>query len=57
MPGSDWGENEGTFVIDDYQGTVTPTVDFTDGILRVASGAWATLSRSARTSAFFLDRS
>ena len=36
--GSDWGENEGAFVIDEYQGTVTLTADFSDGTLRGCIG-------------------
>ena len=36
--GSDWGEDEGAFVIDEYQGTVTLTADFADGTLRGCIG-------------------
>ena len=36
--GSDWGENEGAFVIDEYQGTVTLTADFADGTLKGCIG-------------------
>ena len=38
VAGSDWGENEGAFVIDEYQGTVTLTADFADGTLRGCIG-------------------
>ena len=36
--GSDWGENEGAYVVDEYQGTVTLTADFTDGTVRGCIG-------------------
>ena len=36
--GSDWGEDEGGFVIDEYQGSVTLTADFADGTLRGCIG-------------------
>ena len=36
--GSDHGENEGGFVIDEYQGVVALTADFTDGTLRGCIG-------------------
>ena len=36
--GSDWGENEGEFVIEEYQGMVTLTVDFEDGALKGCIG-------------------
>ncbi len=36
--GSDWGENEGEFVIEEYQGTVTLSVDFEDGTLKGCIG-------------------
>ena len=38
MAGSDWGANEGAFVIDEYQGAVTLTADFADGTLRGCVG-------------------
>ena len=38
VPGSDWGEDEGAYVIDEYQGTVTLTVDFADRTLRGCIG-------------------
>ena len=38
VAGSDWGENEGAFVIDEYQGTVTLTADFADGTLKGCIG-------------------
>ena len=36
--GSDWGENEGAYVIEEYQGTVTLTADFMDGTVRGCIG-------------------
>ena len=36
--GSEWGEDEGGFVIDEYQGTVTIAADFADGTLRGCIG-------------------
>ena len=36
--GSDWGEDEGSYVIDEYVGTVTLTADFADGTLRGCIG-------------------
>ena len=36
--GSGWGEDEGERVIDEYQGTLTLTADFTDGTLRGCIG-------------------
>lgn len=36
--GSDWGENQGEFVIEEYQGTVTLTADFADGTLKGCVG-------------------
>ncbi|MCY4381987.1 MAG: hypothetical protein OXE44_02415 [Nitrospinae bacterium] len=36
--GSDWGENEGEFVIEEYQGTITLTADFQDGTLKGCIG-------------------
>ena len=36
--GSGWGENEGEFVLEEYQGTVTLTVDFEDGTLKGCIG-------------------
>ena len=36
--GTDWGELEGTRVIDEYQGTVTLTADFEDGTVRGCVG-------------------
>lgn len=32
-PGSDWGVYEGAYVIDEYEGAITLTADFTDGTL------------------------
>ena len=36
--GSDWGENEGAYVLEEYQGTVTLTADFADGTLKGCIG-------------------
>ena len=36
--GSDWGENEGEVVIEEYQGTATLTADFEDGTLKGCIG-------------------
>ncbi len=36
--GSDWGENQGGFVIDEYQGILTLTADFTDRSLKGCIG-------------------
>ena len=36
--GSDWGEDEGEYVIDEYQGALTLTADFGDGTLRGCIG-------------------
>ena len=36
--GSDWGEDEGEFVIDEYQGVLTLTADFADGAVRGCIG-------------------
>lgn len=36
--GSDWGDNQGDFVIEEYQGTVTLTADFADGTLKGCIG-------------------
>ncbi|MDE0332283.1 MAG: hypothetical protein OXL41_10485 [Nitrospinae bacterium] len=36
--GSGWGENEGEFVLEEYQGTITLTADFTDRTLKGCIG-------------------
>ena len=33
VPGSDWGEDEGAFVLDEYEGEITIAADFTDATL------------------------
>ena len=38
IPGSDWGEDEGKFVIEEYQGTIDITADFQDGTLKGCVG-------------------
>ena len=38
IPGSDWGENEGAYVIDEYEGAITITADFADNTLRGCIG-------------------
>ena len=36
--GSDWGENEGEFVLEEYQGMIVLTADFADGTLKGCIG-------------------
>ncbi len=36
--GSDWGENEGEFVLEEYQGAITLIADFEDGTLKGCIG-------------------
>ena len=33
IPGSDWGEDEGAYVLDEYEGVITLTADFADSTL------------------------
>ena len=54
--GSDWGENEGAFVIDEYQGTVTLTADFADGTLRGCIGCVGDLVTQRAHFGVFLGR-
>ena len=55
-PGSGWGEDEGAFVLDEYQGTVTLTVDFADRTLRGCIGCVGDLvTRRAHFGVFLGD--
>lgn len=55
--GSDWGSDEGAFVIDEYQGTVTLTADFADGTLRGCVGCVGDLvTRRAHFGVFLGDQ-
>ena len=54
VPGSDWGEDEGAFVIDEYQGTVTLTTDFADGSVRGCIGCVGDLVTQRRHFGVFL---
>ena len=36
--GTDWGEDEGAYVIDEYEGVITMTADFADGTLSACIG-------------------
>ena len=56
VPGSDWGEDEGAFVIDEYQGTLTLAVDFTDRTLQGCIGCVGDLlTRRAHFGVFLGD--
>ena len=54
--GSDWGEDEGAFVIDEYVGTVTLSVDFADGTLRGCIGCVGDLLTQRAHFGVFLGR-
>ena len=54
--GSDWGDDEGTFVIDEYVGIVTVTVDFADGTLRGCIGCVGDLVTQRAHFGVFLGR-
>ena len=54
--GSGWGEDEGAFVIDEYQGTVTLTADFADGTLRGCIGCVGDLVTQRAHFGVFLGR-
>ena len=54
--GSDWGEDEGAFVIDEYQGTLTLTADFADGTLRGCIGCVGDLVTQRAYFGVFLGR-
>ncbi len=54
--GSNWGENEGAFVLEEYQGTITLTADFTDGTLKGCIGCVGDLvTRRAHFGVFLGD--
>ena len=38
IPGSDWGEDEGKFVVEEYQATINITADFQDGTIKGCVG-------------------
>ena len=38
VPGSDWGEDEGAYVLDEYEGAITIAADFADGALSACIG-------------------
>ena len=42
--GSDWGEDEGAYVLDEYAGTITMTTDFADGTLSGCIGCTGDLA-------------
>ncbi len=53
-PGSDWGEDEGKFVIEEYQGTINITADFQDGTLKGCVGCIGDLvTKRAHFGVFF----
>ena len=54
--GSDWGENEGVDVLDEYQGTVTLTADFADGTLKGCIGCVGDLVTQRRHFGVFLGQ-
>ena len=54
--GSDWGEDEGEFVIDEYQGALTLTADFADGTIRGCIGCVGDLVTSRAHFGVFLGR-
>ena len=55
-PGSDWGENEGAYVLDEYEGVVTLTADFADGTLSGCIGCTGDLvTRRAHFGIFLGD--
>ena len=54
--GSDWGEDEGEYVIDEYQGVLTLTADFGDGTLRGCIGCVGDLFTQRAHFGVFLGR-
>ena len=54
--GSDWGEDEGEFVIDEYQGVLVLTADFADGTLRGCIGCVGDLVTRRAHFGVFLGR-
>ena len=54
--GSDWGEDEGAYVIDEYEGEITITADFADGALSGCIGCTGDLvTRRAHFGLFLGD--
>ena len=54
--GSGWGENEGDFVLEEYQGTVTLTADFADGTLKGCIGCVGDLATQRAHFGVFLGQ-
>ena len=54
--GSDWGEDEGEYLIDEYQGVLTLTADFADGTLRGCIGCIGDLATQRAHFGVFLGR-
>ena len=46
VPGTDWGDDEGAYVLDEYQGTITLTADFEGGTLSGCVGCQGDLVTS-----------
>ena len=56
VPGTDWGEDEGAYVIDEYEGTITMTADFVDATLSGCIGCTGDLvTRRAHFGIFLGD--
>ena len=54
--GSDWGESEGEFVLEEYQGTITLAVDFADGTLKGCIGCVGDLATQRAHFGVFLGQ-
>lgn len=55
-PGSDWGEHQGAYVIDEYEGTITIAADFADATLGACIGCTGDLvTRRAHFGIFLGD--
>ena len=56
VPGSDWGEDEGAYVLDEYEGEITLTADFADATLSGCIGCTGDLvTRRAHFGIFLGD--
>ena len=56
VPGSDWGEDEGAYVLDEYEGEITLTADFADATLSGCIGCTGDLvTRRAHFGVFLGD--
>ena len=56
VPGSDWGEDEGAYVLDEYEGVITIAADFADGTLSGCIGCTGDLvTRRAHFGIFLGD--